>query len=265
MIEVRATREGEGEQCCCACPIKATHEIRLGTTLAPHVSGGKPGAVTGDIVIAQHPGGWCIHLGVLFHRGINRCLHCIGIPAGGEVAEVEGGVKLIGPLIKRQALGLGHPGFPTEHPGWIVGIGHLAPLAVNHVHTILIPEGCFRRSADCLGGLDRGVIRIGQPGFLDQAVGHIDAEAIHATVKPEAQDVAKLFTHLRVRPVEIWLRGVKEVEVPVTGGIAVLIAYVRPTTAMENAAPVVGRLFLVSSLALANHVAVPGGGSRLTA
>ncbi len=88
---------------------------------------------------------------------------------------------------------------------------------------------------------------VGQTGRLDQAVGHVDAEAVDAHVQPEAQDGAELVADRRVFPIEVGLLGGEEVQVPLAGG-AVGLGDPGPGGAAEDGLPVVGREFAVVAL-----------------
>ena len=95
---------------------------------------------------------------------------------------------------------------------------------------------------------------VGQPVGLDHAVGDVDPEAVDAAVEPEAQDAAELLAHLLVRPVEVGLRAVEEVQVPLAGR-AVGLDDARPGRAAEDGLPVVRRLVAARAAAVAEEVA----------
>ncbi len=111
-------------------------------------------------------------------------------------------------------------------PGVLVE--HVAPVAVDLVHAVLGPVGRASPGSSSLGSRPPRVARrpccrprrgrvVGQAVGLDHAVGDVDAEAVDAAVEPEAQDVAELLAHLVVGPVEVGLRAVEEVQVPLAG------------------------------------------------
>ena len=85
-------------------------------------------------------------------------------------------------------------------------------------------------------------------------MGDVDAEAVDAAVEPEAQDAAELLAHLLVRPVEVGLRRVEEVQVPLAGR-AVGLDDARPGRAAEDRLPVVRGQLAVRALAVAEQVA----------
>ena len=113
-----------------------------------------------------------------------------------------------------------------------------------------------------VGDHARPGVMVRQPLGLDQPVGHIHPEAVHATVQPEAQDVLELVPDLRVLPVQIRLGGVEQVQVPVPGG-AVRVGRPGPGVPAEGGLPVVRRLGPVLALAGAEHVALALRGARL--
>src|SRR6185312_14132303 len=98
---------------------------------------------------------------------------------------------------------------------------------VDLVHAVLGPGRCrrgLRADAGFEGGAaaahasalcGRGVV--GQAGGLDHAVRDVDAEAVDATVEPEPEDPAELFANPRVLPVQVGLRAVEQVQVPLAG------------------------------------------------
>lgn len=110
---------------------------------------------------------------------------------GHHEVEVEGLVQLVGADVAGQPLGRGHPRLGHGHPPAGVGVEDRPPLAVDVVHAVLV-EVRQLLIAQHLGL--RAVLRphVGQPGGLDHAVRHVDAEAVHAAVQPEAQDVTEL-------------------------------------------------------------------------
>ena len=108
----------------------------------------------------------------------------------------------------------------------------------------------LRRAAD---RRQRGVA-----GGLDQAVGDIDAEPVHTAVEPEPQRVGHLTVHIGVVPVEVRLRGIEQVQVPVAARVAVVIEHRRPGIAAEHRHPVVRRRSAVRACARQAVVAPPG-------
>gem|GEM_PF-3847536 len=72
--------------------------------------------------------------------------------------------------------------------------------------TFLIPEGpavTQRRMVQLL--FVRQTLR------FDEAMGHINTEAINPAVQPKGQDRSKELPHFRIFPIEVRLAGVKEV------------------------------------------------------
>jgi hypothetical protein len=90
---------------------------------------------------------------------------------------------------------------------------------------------------------------VGEAGRLDEPVRDVDPEAVDTAVEPELEDRVELGAHLFVLPVEVWLRGVEQMEVP----LAVVDAHPRRTS--EHGQPVVRWLAAVGAAAVAEHVA----------
>ena len=90
-----------------------------------------------------------------------------------------------------------------------------------------------------------------------QAVRHVDAEAVGAVVGPEAQGLLEFLVDVRVLPVDVRLRLVEQVQIPLAVGHA------RPGRAAEEGLPVVGRQFAVLAAAVAEDVAVARRGAGL--
>ena len=102
---------------------------------------------------------------------------------------------------------------------------------------------------------------VGQGRVLHQAVGDVDAKAVHAAREPELEDRVELGAHGLVRPVQIRLRRIEQMQVP----LAVLDLL--PGRAAEDRRPVVRwRRAAVASVAeheAGARVASRAGGERL--
>ena len=94
---------------------------------------------------------------------------------------------------------------------------------------------------------------VGQSRFLDHAVGHVHAEAVHAAVQPEPQHRAHFLLDLGVFPVQVRLLGVEQVQVPVAG----------PAVGLRDAGP--GRTAKDGLPVVRCQVAVAGTGNRILA
>ena len=104
-------------------------------------------------------------------------------------------------------------------------------------------------------------VPVGQPVALDQAVRHVDPEAVDAALAPEPQDVVELGDDVRVLPVQVGLGHVEDVQVPLAGG-AVGLGDPGPPAAAEHRGPVVRGLLAVRAAALAEDVALALGAAR---
>jgi len=85
---------------------------------------------------------------------------------------------------------------------------------VDLVHTVVVESQIF------VGVVQQAVVADGhvrQSRGLGHAVGHVDAEPVDAAVQPEPQRVGEVLAHLRVRPVQVGLRGSEGVQVPLAG------------------------------------------------
>ncbi len=166
-------------------------------------------------------------------------------------------MKFIGSYVAGKGLIGDDPGLGAQEAVAVRPAGVLlddrAPATVDVVDTRLVPH---RLEA---GRIDGAVIRlrtIGEALGLDQPVGHVDAEAVDPTVEPEPDRRFHVCGDLGVCPVEIGLRDIEQVEVPLAVGNA------SPGRAAEMALPVVRRQFAVVSSALAEQVASPFGAPR---
>ena len=131
------------------------------------------------------------------------------------------------------------------------------------MHTVLIPVGRIRSDSENVRLDDGVVIHVGQIRVLDQAMGDIDAKTIDSPIEPEAQDVAKLGADLWIRPVQVGLSAVEQVQVPVVRGCPIIKNQTRPSGTVKDAPPVARRLVGRLPASGANHVAGPRGRSGL--
>jgi hypothetical protein len=212
------------------------------------------GRVADHVVVRQHPRRGRSDRAERRDRLVDDGAQLGGVPVTREIREVERLVHLVGAHPLRD-LGDGrHPGLAAEHPVALVLGENPVPVAVDVVHALLSPVGNGLGAAHRVRVGGRGVV--GQAVGLHEAVRHVDAEPVDAAVEPEAQDSAELLAHLLVRPVEVGLRRVEEMQVPLAVGHA------GPRGAAEDRLPVVGRQLARLTAAIAEHVAGTLGGSR---
>ena len=100
--------------------------------------------------------------------------------------------------------------------------------------------------------------RLGE--VLGQGVGDVDAEAVHAAVGPEAEGLEEVVADFPVGPVQVRLFLGEDVHVPLAGR-AVGLGDALPGGAAEDGFPVRRRELAVFALAVAEDVAVAGGGA----
>ena len=81
-----------------------------------------------------------------------------------------------------------------------------------------------------------GQVREGR--VLGEEMGDVDPEAVHPARQPELEDRLELGAHLGVGPVEVRLRGVEQVQVPLAGLPGV--RHASPRGPAEDARPAVG-------------------------
>ncbi len=212
-------------------------------------------------MVGQHPGGGGVDRAHRVERDVDHLAQRRRVPIGAQVLEVEGLVQLVGANVVGGALDGRGPGLGDADPLARVLVEDLAPAAVDLVHAVLVEEGhdVVAEQLELVGAAE-----VGQAGGLDQAVGDVDAEAVHAHVEPEAQDRAELVGDGRVVPVEVGLLGGEQVQVPVAGG-AVRVLGAGPGRAAEDGLPVVGRQFALLALAGAEVVAVAQRGAGAVA
>ena len=272
LVEVGAARQCEHERGGRARPVQPESGIRLlGRCRADAGAGAgrvrceaEAARVAHHVVVGEHPRARRAHARERFERLGDDVAQARREPRGREVGEVEGLVHLVrthplGGLRERL-----DPGFGAQHAVALVLGEHGVPVAVDGVHGVLTPVGDLEGAHEALGELAvllGGLLDVGQPFGLHEAVGDVDAESVGAAVEPEAQDLPELLPHPGVRPVEVGLRAVEQVQVPVAGG-AVGVGRARPRGAAEHRVPVVGGQLAVVALAGAEDEAVALGRAR---
>ena len=278
LVDVRRAGQGQLDHRRRPCPTPAQRLVgllvlgrdagRVGAGVREAVAGGVPDRV----VVGEHPGvRGADLLGLPEGAGDGRG-EGLGVPAGHEVGEVEGLVHLVRADVAEHARQRGDPGLSHHHRLVRVGVQHAAPLAVDLVDPVLVDERHGRlervhvevRVLVLVGVRDHahaGVVRVRVARLLDEPVGHVHTEPVHAAVQPEPQDVLELRADLRVLPVQVRLGGVEQVEVPLARR-AVRLGHAGPRAAAEGGLPVVRGQLPVLAAALREVVAGPLGGAR---
>ena len=239
-----------------------------------------------DVVVGEHPGARRPDRAERGEGLVDDRAEGGRLPQRLEVGEVERLVHLVGAHPVRHLGQRLHPGFGDQHPVGTVLFEHLPPVAVDRVHAVLRPVGHVGLVAAHAAALGIGQV-VGQAGGLDHPVGDIHPEAVDAAIEPEPQDLAEPLPDPRVRPVEVGLARVEQVQVPLCflgrrrscgarrfrgpSAVAPLrwsVLNPRPGRAAEDGAPVVGRQVAVGSESVAEQVAAAlrragAGGQRL--
>ena len=218
-------------------------------------------------MVGEHPGGRRSHPGV---RGQGRADHTAQLPGGPgrlEELEVEGGVQLVRADVGRQPGRTTHPRLGHERARRGVALGDGPPAAVDLVHPGLVPVGMVQLGVGVVVEREPEAGDVGQAGVLDQAVGHVDPEAIHAAVEPELQCGLELLPDVRAAPVHVRLLRGEQVQVPLAGR-AVGVGRPAPGRAAEGALPVVRGQVSAGAASLPEHEPLPlrrprTGGQRL--
>ena len=139
-----------------------------------------------------------------------------GVPVGLEQVEVEGLPQALRAGVAGASVSV-HPGLGDGGARWVVFVEHLAPLAVDLVHLVAIPERVVAVAATARRGQPSARQRLGE--VLGQTVGHVDPEAVDAAVGPEPQRRAGSPARTSsVVPVQVGLLGGEQVQVPLAVG-----------------------------------------------
>ena len=100
-------------------------------------------------------------------------------------------------------LGIIDPRFADKILRRIVGFGKLTPLPIDFEELRLSPQA---RPVRVRTARNRK--------RLHHSVRNIDTEPVDSTVKPESQNIEEFGANILVTPVEIRLRGVKKMQIP---------------------------------------------------
>ena len=196
---------------------------------------------------AEDPGGRAAG-GLVRDAGVDRPGDGAGGPVGILHLEVEGlpQARRVGGTARGDDAGFGH-----GEARRIVGVEGGAPVAVDVVDLVAVEQGVRAVVGQRPpGDLRHRTVRLGH--VLGHPGGHVDAEAVHAAVGPEAQSGQEVLAHHRIVPVEVGLLGGEDVEVPLVGAgcsgtgergaVGADVVDALPGGAAEHGAPVIGRL-----------------------
>lgn len=103
----------------------------------------------------------------------------------------------------------------------VVLVKDLPPLFVNLVNLVPVPQSVDIGAGTILHLFIPLLLHLllvwqGQGHVFGQAVGDIDPESLDALVGPESEGLDEIVPNLAVVPVEVGLRSVKQVEVPLS-------------------------------------------------
>ena len=196
---------------------------------------------------AEDPGGRAAG-GLVRDAGVDRPGDGAGGPVGILHLEVEGlsQARRVGGAARGDDARLGH-----GEARRVVGVEDGAPVAVDVVDLVAVEQRVRAVVGQRPpGDLRHRTVRLGH--VLGHAGGHVDAEAVHAAIGPEAQSGQEVLTHGRIVPVEVGLLGGEDVEVPLVGAgrsgtgewgaVGTDVVDALPGGAAEHGAPVIGRL-----------------------
>src|SRR6185436_3129229 len=141
-----------------------------------------------------------------------------------------------------------HRGFGHRITGWVVVVQDTAPVGIDLMHVVAIPERVRAVRSDDVRDLTPRRVRLRH--VLAQAVRDVDPKTVDAAVGPEAYGPAKVVPYFFVLPVEIRLLGREAVKVPlaVTGR--------RPCRSPEKRLPVVGWMLAARADAVAEEISI---------
>ena len=171
------------------------------------------------------------------------------VEVGLEQVEVERLPQALDARVQRHARGV-HPRLGDGGTGRVVLVEHGAPLGVDLVHVVAVEQGvgAVLRHRGELSGRRQRLAEV-----LGEHVGDVDTEPVDTAVAPEPQGADEVRPHLGVRPVQVGLRHVEVVEVPLPVRDAL------PRGPAEHRLPVRRRLGPIGSGALAEDVPLARG------
>jgi hypothetical protein len=227
------------------------------------------------VVVGQGPGGRRTDLVKSVKRPLHDATDPVRVPVHRHEVEVEDLIQRVRGDVADRAFG-GHPRLGHGHAVARIGIEYLAPLSVDVLKFVSVEE---RRVGHPQTALARqfapviqvhsqrqdqplGILDIGVRHVLGKAQGHIHAKAVCTHVEPEAQRLERVEAHVRIRPVQVGLGRVEEVQVPLAG-TPIGLGDASPCRTSEHAHPVVRWLVAVGSATVEEVVPGPLRAARL--
>ena len=208
--------------------------------------GAVAGAMPWHVVVRQHPARPSVDRVVQVDRARHLVAPHRGIPRRVQRRDVERQVQLVAVAQEvDDPLAIEHVGLTDQRRRRRERIGPRPQLGEAQVHPGTVVEHAGRDPPELGGRVDV------EP--LADGVHDVDAEAVDATIAPEAQDVDHRRRDLGVVPVQVGLFGQEEVQVVLTGG-----RIQRPGRVVAERGAPVGRRTTVGSR-VAPHVPVATG------
>ena len=226
---------------------------------------------TERVVVRQRPRRRRAHEGQSRVRRLDHGAHPLDIPRGAHEVEVEDLVQRVRRDVACRTVRW-QPCLAHRHAIAGVGVHQRAPAAIHVLHLVAVEDGGVDHLATSAHRLLAAVVEVGAHrqhealGVFQVRVGHVlaqperdvDPEPVDAEIEPEPQRLQPVGDDLGVGPVQVRLRRVERVQVPLPGS-AVRLDDPLPRRAAEPADPVVRRQLAARSAAVAEVVPRAGG------